>query len=123
MKNRKGTPQDPRVEIPRYWFVNYFKPKVQTRISAMTAPAAGKVDVANYCSRRYVTARAYQRIHRLVGASHPGPESGDRVDQLDGNDGFACDVTRKGDRARPDRVHALTLCGREIHSAMPGTES
>ncbi len=59
MKNRKRTPQDPRAEIPRGRFVSHFKPKVQTRISAMAARAAGKIDVANYCSRRYVTARAY----------------------------------------------------------------
>lgn len=59
MKNRKRTPQDPRAEIPRGRSVSHFKPKVQTRISAMAARAAGKIDVANYCSRRYVTARAY----------------------------------------------------------------
>jgi hypothetical protein len=123
MKNRKRTPQDPRAEIPYGGFAYHFKPKVQARISAMATCAAGKIDVADHFSRLNVSARAYQRIHRLVGASHPTPQSGDRIGQLDRNHGLAGDITGKGNRARPDRAHTLPLSGGKIHPAMPGTES
>ena len=123
MKNRKRTPEDPRAEIPCGGFDNHFEPKVQTRISAMATCVAGKIDVADYFSRPYVTARAYQRIHRLVGASHPTPQSGDRIGQLDRNHRLAGDITRKGHRARTDREHTLPLSGGKINPAMPGTES
>ena len=123
MKNRKRTPEDPRAEIPCGGLANHFEPKVQTRISAMATCAAGKIDVADYFSRRYVTARAYQRIHRLVGASHPTPQSGDRIGQLDRNHRLAGDIARKDNCARPDREHTLSLGGGKVHPAMPGTES
>ncbi|MDE0974552.1 MAG: hypothetical protein OSA11_05605 [Candidatus Nanopelagicales bacterium] len=89
----------------------------------MATCAAGKIDVADYFSRRYVSARAYQRIHRLVGAYHPTPQSGDRIGQLDRNHRLAGDMARKGNRARPDRAHTLSLGGGKIHPAMSGTES
>ncbi len=68
-------------------------------------------------------ARTYQRIHRLVGASHPNPQSGDRIGQLDRNHRLAGDIARKGNRARPDREHTLSLGGEKVYPAMPGIES